>query len=173
MNDVTPEFQAVKLAELASKGDEQSFVALCDLMKTKLFRTAKGILGDEALALDAVSEAVFRAYKGIRKLREPKYAQTWFIRIVLNIANDYYRRRKYEVITEAVPEGTYYDSHNELDFDQMIESLPPDLRQIISLKYYSGYKLGEISEILNIPEGTVKSRLNRALNLLRLEATDE
>jgi len=162
-----------KLAEQASKGDEKCFVAFCDAMKTKLFRTAKGILGNESLALDAVSEAVFRAFKGIRKLREPKYAQTWFTRILLNTANDYYRRQKHEVVMETVPERAYYDNHSELNFSQMIESLPHDLRQIISLKYYSGYSLSEISEILNIPEGTVKSRLNRALNLLRLEALDE
>ena len=55
----------------------------------------------------------------------------------------------------------------------MIESLQAELREIISLKYYSGYTLSEISAILNIPEGTVKSRLNRALNILRLEALDE
>jgi len=102
------------LAGRASRGDEESFAALCDVLKTKLFRTAKGVLGNETLALDAVSEAVFRAFKGIRRLRE-----------------------------------------------------------IISLKYYSGYTLSDISAILNIPEGTVKSRLNRALNLLRLEVSNE
>jgi len=55
----------------------------------------------------------------------------------------------------------------------MIESLQTELREIISLKYYSGYTLNEISSILNIPEGTVKSRLNKALNILRLEVLDE
>jgi RNA polymerase sigma-70 factor (ECF subfamily) len=55
----------------------------------------------------------------------------------------------------------------------MIQSLQPELREIISLKYYSGYTLREISGILGVPEGTVKSRLNRALNLLRLEVLNE
>ena len=161
------------LAEKASLGNEKCFVELCNLLKTKLFRTAKGILRNEALALDAVSEAVFRAYKGIRRLRKPKYAETWFIRILLNVTNDIYRRQKYELIMETVPEGFYYDNHNELEFNQMIGSLQPDLRKIISLKYYSDYTLSEISKILNIPEGTVKSRLNRALNILRLEVINE
>ena len=161
------------LAALASRGDEKSFVTLCDMFKTKLFRTAKGILGDESLALDAVSEAVFRAFKGIKHLKEPKYAETWFIRIVINAANDIYRRLKHEIVLETVPEGIHYDDHSELDFMQMIDSLQPELRQIVSLKYYSGYTLNEISEILNIPEGTVKSRLNRALNILRLEVLIE
>jgi len=56
------------LAEQASKGNEKCFVALCDLLKTKLFRAAKGVLGNESLALDAVSEAIFRAFKGIKRL---------------------------------------------------------------------------------------------------------
>jgi RNA polymerase sigma-70 factor (ECF subfamily) len=161
------------LARQASRGDEQSFAALCDLLKTKLFRTAKGILGNDSLALDAVSEAVFRAFKGIKQLREPKYVETWFMRILINAANDIYRRLKHELVMETMPQGIHYDDHSDLNFTQMIDSLQPELRQIISLKYYSGYTLNEISEILNIPEGTVKSRLNRALNLLRLEVLNE
>ena len=161
------------LAQQASKGDEECFVKLCNLLKTKLFRTAKGVLGNESTALDAVSEAVFRAYKNIKRLREPKYAETWFIRILLNAANDFYRRQKHEILMEAVPESAYYDNHSEMEFAQMIASLQPELREIISLKYYSDYTLNEISNILKIPEGTVKSRLNRALNILRLEEKNE
>jgi len=161
------------LAKQASKGNEECFVAICRTLEKKLFRTAKGVLGNDALSLDAVSEAVFRAFKGIKRLREPKYAETWFIRIVLNAANDIHRRQKHEIVMENVPEVTYYDQHSELEFTRMIESLQAPLREIISLKYYSGYTLKEISEILNIPEGTVKSRLNKALNILRLEVLDE
>jgi len=161
------------LAEQASNGNEECFVMICRTLEKKLFRTAKGVLGNEALSLDAVSEAVFRAFKGIKRLREPKYVETWFIRIVLNTANDINRKRKHEIVMENAPEGIYYDQHSELEFTQMIESLQAELREIISLKYYSGYTLHEISAILNIPEGTVKSRLNRALNILRLEVLDE
>jgi len=165
----TPEF----LAKQASLGNEECFTALCNLLKTKLFRTAKGILGNESLALDAVSEAVFRAFKGIKQLRESKYAETWFIRIQINAANDLYRRQKHEIVMEKVPEEIYHDDHSELEFTQMIKSLQPELREIISLKYYSDYTLHEISEILNVPEGTVKSRLHKALDILRLEVLYE
>ena len=168
-SETEPEY----LAKKASGGNEECFVALCNLMKTRLFRTAKGILHNESLALDAVSETVFRAYRGIKRLREPKYVETWFIRIVLNVANDFYRKQKHEIVMETVPEGIYYDKHSEFEFSQMIESLQPELREIISLKYYSDYTLNEISNILDIPEGTVKSRLNRALNILRLEVLYE
>jgi len=161
------------LAKQASTGNEECFTAICRTLQKKLFRTAKGILGNETLSLDAVSEAVFRAFKGIKRLREPQYAETWFIRIVLNAANDIHRRQKHEIVMENPPEGVYYDHHSELEFTQMIESLQAEHREIISLKYYSGYTLKEISAILNIPEGTVKSRLNKALNILRLEVLDE
>ena len=164
----TPEY----LAEQASRGNEECFIALCTVLKTKLFRTAKGILGNETLAFDAVSEAIFRAFISIKKLRQPKYAETWFIRIVLNIARDILRRQKYEVLVENIPEGLYNDNYTGMELNMLIKTLQPELREIISLKYYSDYTLDEISEILNIPKGTVKSRLNRALNLLRLEFTD-
>ena len=157
------------LAALAAKGDEDSFVALCDAMKTTLFRAAKGILGDDSLALDAVSEAVYRAYKGIRKLRAPQYAATWFTRILINAANDIYRRQKLEAPLDTTNIGAYYDDYQQLDFETMIEALSPELREIISLKYYSEFTLEEISHILKMPVGTVKSRLNRALKQLRLE----
>jgi RNA polymerase sigma-70 factor (ECF subfamily) len=160
------------LAALAANGDEESFVALCGVMKTRLFRVAKGILGDDALALEAVSEAVFRAYKGIRRLRKPEYAATWFTRILINAANDAYRQRKREAPLDAVQERTHYDKHDDMDFGDMIGGLAPELREIVSLKYYSEYTLEEISLMLKIPLGTVKSRLNRALKQLRLEAAE-
>ena len=161
------------IAEQASRGNEDCFVKLCDSLQSRLFYTAKGILGDESLALDAVSEAVFRAYKGIKRLREPRFVETWFTRILLNVSKDMYKRRIYETTVEIMPEGSYTDEHIDMNFLEMIEILPLELREIISLKYYSCYSLTELSVILKIPEGTVKSRLNRALKLLRMEAAHE
>ena len=54
------------LAEQASKGNEECFVMICRTLEKKLFRAAKGVLGNETLSFDAVSEAVFRAFKGLR-----------------------------------------------------------------------------------------------------------
>ena len=161
------------VAEQASKGNDECFVKLCNALQEKLFYTAKGILGDESLAFDAVSEAVFRAYKGIKRLREPRYVGTWFTRILLNVSKDMYKRRIFETQAEVVQETSYMDDYTDVAFNEMIEMLPLELREIISLKYYSDYTLTEISAILKIPEGTVKSRLNRALKLLRMEAANE
>ncbi len=161
------------LAKCASKGDDDCFVQLCDTLKSRLFYTAKGILGEESLALDAVSEAVFRAYKGIKRLREPQYVGTWFTRIILNVSKDMHKRKMHEITVNIMPEGRHIDNYDELNFNELIENLPLELREIVSLKYYSEYTLIEISTILKIPEGTVKSRLNRALKMLRLEVSNE
>lgn len=162
------------LAARAAKGDDESFVALCNAVKTNLFRVAMGILGDEALALDAVSEAVFRAYKGIRRLKEPKYVLTWFTRIVINAANDLYKRQKREfALQEIDADAACVDDYSDMYFLELINGLPRELREIVSLKYYSDFTLAQVAIILKLPEGTVKSRLNRALAKLRLEAPDE
>ncbi len=156
--------------------NEEAFLELCNAMKYKLFTTAKGILGNDALALDAVSEAVFRAYKSIKKLKNPQFAETWFTRILINAAKDLYQRQLHETTVDVLPEQVYsdqYDNIERLEFNQLIESLPFELRNIISLKYYSEYTLSEISFILKIPKGTVKSRLNRALKILRMEVENE
>lgn len=160
------------LAAQASKGDEESFVLLCDILKMQLFRTAKGILNNDTLALCAVDEAVYKAYKGIGRLRKPEYAATWFMRILINAANDIYRQNKLETSLSSLPEEAYNEDYSKLNFDQLISFLPLNLRHIISLKYYSQYTLAEISDILKIPAGTVKSRLNKALKLLRLEVKE-
>ena len=173
MEEMKGEKTLEHMAKLASKGDEDSFVALCEAMKKQLFRAAKGILAEDSLALEAVSEAVFRAYKGIRRLRQPQYVATWFTRILINAANDIYKRQKREIaFEEPKAENVYYDDHDNLNFQQMIDTLPIELRKIVSLKYYSEFTLEEISRILRSPVGTVKSRLNRALKQLRMEVEE-
>ena len=168
-----PDDELRLLAENAAKGDDESFAALCGAMKLRLYRTAVGMLGDQTLALDAVSEAVFRAYKGIRKLKQPQYASTWFTKILLNCAKDIARKRRNETPSEIIPEEGRSDGESDMYFDEMIKKLPGKAREIVSLKYFSGYTLKEISEILSVPVGTVKSRLGRALADLRLEAERE
>ena len=159
------------LAAKAAKGDEESFVALCDAVKTNLFRAAIGILGDEGLALDAVSEAIFKAYKGIRRLKQPQYVLTWFTRIVINTAKDIHKKQKREVAQEIdINAAVGVDDYSDMYFNELIDGLPLELREIISLKYYSGFTVAEVATILKLPAGTVKSRLNRALKQLRLEA---
>ncbi len=103
-------------AQQASKGNGECFVLLCNALKERLFYTAKGILGDESLALDAVSEAVYRAYKGIKRLREPRYAGTWFTRILLNVST----ARRFHIHL-SIPQMWDLVVPNRMDLDELAQ----------------------------------------------------
>ena len=163
------------MAIQARNGCEQSFIELSDALKTRLYRTTLGILQEETLALEAVSETVYRAYKNIKTLREPKYIVTWFTRIAINTANTMYKQRKREQVSHIVIQETISisDDYSHIHFNDLITSLSLELKEVVSLKYFSDFTTADIAQILNIPEGTVKSRLNRALKQLRLEVMNE
>ena len=148
--------------ELAQRAEE---------MKGRLYRTALLYLGGEAAALDAVDEAVYRAFLSHRKLRRPEHFNTWITRILINVCNDELRRRKREPAMAELPE-TAAEQFDALPLRDAVERLPRELRVVVALRYFSGYTLAETAEALDIPAGTVSSRQRKALALLRLELDD-
>ena len=148
--------------ELAQRAEE---------MKGRLYRTALLYLGGEAAALDAVDEAVYRAFLSHRKLRRPEHFNTWVTRILINVCNDELRRRKREPAMAELPE-TAAEQFDALPLRDAVERLPRELRAVVALRYFSGYTLAETAEALDIPPGTVSSRQRKALALLRLELDD-
>ena len=148
--------------ELAQRAEE---------MKGRLYRTALLYLGGEASALDAVDEAVYRAFLSHRKLRRPEHFNTWITRILINVCNDELRRRKREPAMAELPE-TAAEQFDALPLRDAVERLPRELRAVVALRYFSGYTLAETAEALDIPAGTVSSRQRKALALLRLELDD-
>ena len=148
--------------ELAQRAEE---------MKGRLYRTALLYLGGEAAALDAVDEAVYRAFLSHRKLRRPEHFNTWITRILINVCNDELRRRKREPAMAELPE-TAAEQFDALPLRDAVERLPRELRAVVVLRYFSGYTLAETAEALGLPPGTVSSRQRKALALLRLELDD-
>ena len=148
--------------ELAQRAEE---------MKGRLYRTALLYLGGEAAALDAVDEAVYRAFLSHRKLRRPEHFNTWITRILINVCNDELRRRKREPAMAELPE-TAAEQFDALPLRDAVERLPRELRAVVALRYFSGYTLAETAEALDIPAGTVSSRQRKALALPRLELDD-
>ena len=149
--------------ELAQRAEE---------MKGRLYRTALLYLGGEAAALDAVDEAVYRAFLSHRKLRRPEHFNTWITRILINVCNDELRRRKREPPMAELPE-TAAEQFDALPLRDAVERLPRELRAVVVLRYFSGYTLAETAEALGLPPGTVSTRQRKALSLLRLELGDE
>lgn len=159
----------------AKRGDKDAFCNLININKISMYRVAKSILNKEEDVEDAVSEAVLKAYKSIKSLKDEKFFKTWLIRIVINESNTIYKKRSKEI---AVEDEHFIgvqvnDKYKDLTLYNAINSLDNDLRTITILFYFEDMKYKDISKVLGIKEGTVKSRLSRAkdklYNLLKEE----
>lgn len=151
---------------------EQEYAVRADAMKGKLYGMALLYLGSASLAVDAVDEAVYKGLLACGKLREPAYFDTWLTRILINVCNSELRRRKRERTMEELPE-TAVEAFDALPLREAVERLPRELRAVIVLRYFSGYTLAETARALELPEGTVSTRQRRALELLRLELSEQ
>ena len=152
------------------KPDE--FAARLEPLRHKLYKTALLYLGSESPALDAVDEAVYKGLKSCWKLRQPEYFDTWLTRILINVCYDELRRRKRFVPLEDLPEESAED-YDGLPLREALGKLPEQLREVVILRYFTGYTLEETARALGIPRGTAATRQRKALQLLRLELSEE
>lgn len=152
--------------------DVEAFTARTQCLKARLYRTAFLYLGSESAALDAVDETIYRGLKSLKKLRQPEYFETWMTRILINECKKELRRRKRELLVDTLPE-TAVEEFNALPLKDAILRLPQELKDVIILRYFSGFTLAETAQSLDIPQGTAATRQRRALGLLKLELTEE
>ena len=153
--------------------DRELFAERIDAIRERLYRIAWMYLRNEADALEAVDEAVYRGLRGLKHLRRPEYFETWITRILLNECSRELRRRKRLSPEETLPESAGADAFDGLPLREAVGRLPEELRAVVVLRYFSGYTLEETAELLKLPRGTVATRQRRALKLLRLELGEE
>lgn len=149
---------------LAIKGNSTSFQNLIRKNKDSMYRIAKTIIYQEHDIEDAMSETILKAYKGISKLKKPEYFKTWIFRILINECNMIHRKRKKEKLNEQEVEFVYKDENiiNEITVHTAIDLLEDNLRTLVILYYFEDCSIKEISKLLEIPEGTIKTRLSKA-----------
>ena len=150
----------------------EEFAKQVERVRTRLYKTALTYLGSEALAMDAVDEAVYRALCGRWKLRQPEFFDTWITRILINECHNELRRRKRFHPLEELPE-TAVEEFDALPLKEALRKLPKELKDVIVLRFFGGYSVAETAQTLHIPAGTVATRQRRALQLLRLELGEE
>ena len=151
-------------------GDEQAFAELIEQYKLPIYKTAKSILKDEDDVCDAIQDTALSIYKNIPNLKNEEYFKTWVIRITINKCYDILKKHKLNNekmlrAQEDVSElHTNFDNNVILqtDLQTTLELLEENLRTVTVLYYYNDLSISEISDILNIPNGTVKSRVFRA-----------
>lgn len=153
--------------EKAMAGNKEAFSRIIIQNKEAMYKTAIVILKNKDDAYDALQEALIKMYRNITKLESKEAFNFWSRRIIVNCCYDLINKNKKVVdittkLTETFEETRedIYDCEDELV--KILEQLEPDLRLTVTLYYYNDLSTKEIGEILQIPIGTVKSRLSRA-----------
>ena len=133
--------------------------------------------GDEELAADATHDVFLRAYEARSRYQEGRKVDTWLFTIAYNICKNHYRSNAYEAPLLATLDAEPVSSQQievELDaaaldqaLEQVLAGLPAPLHQIFSLHYQEELTIPQVAEIVGVPEGTVKSRLHKTMNIIR------
>jgi RNA polymerase sigma-70 factor, ECF subfamily len=150
-----------------------------------LYRVALRLTADASQAEDLVQDTMLKAYRSWKQYRPGTNAKGWLLTILRNTFINDYRRRKHEPIAmdleavephivdrsiqEADPEGTFFSQIVDERVLEAIDALPDEFREVLALSDIEGLRYAEIAEMLQIPVGTVKSRLFRARRLLQQE----
>jgi RNA polymerase sigma-70 factor (ECF subfamily) len=130
-------------------------------------RAAYLVVHDAAAAEDIAQEAFLSAVRALHRFDRRRPFAPWLHRIVVNRAIDWTRARRLraEVGVDIDP-GSTTDAGTDLDLVATLSRLAPDQRAVVVLRYVLEYTPGEIGELLDLPRGTVNSRLRRALDAL-------
>jgi RNA polymerase sigma-70 factor (ECF subfamily) len=168
------------LIEQASQGDHEAFGVLVGGHLARLDTAARLILRDPELARDAVQEATLRAWKNLRGLRDPGRFDAWLHRLTVNACLDLARKRRnrvFEVELTPLHDASAPDATSRvadaLYVERMLAAVEPAQRAVVVLHYYLDLSLPETAAALGIPVGTAKSRLNRALEAMRIRVADD
>ncbi len=169
------------------EGDQSAFEELARRYETQVFNLAYRILGNRSDALDVSQEVFILLFRKLGTFRSESRFSTWLYRVATNACRDYTRKKRYHLsladrADEDMPEWEEMlpgDAENPDDLlivtelrervRTAIRELPLKFREVVFLHDIEGYSYGEVSEILGISLGTVKSRLNRARRRLAQE----
>ena len=137
-----------ELSKLILENQKEMYVLACSILK------------NQADAQDAVSECIVRTFENRTSLKKRTSARSWLMKILINVSRSAITKRQ-KVVLFADPEQ--YEQEPETAEDHLwsvILELPENVRVVMVLYYYEGFSVREISTLLDIPEGTTKTRLS-------------
>ncbi len=145
--------------------------------KENFYRIAFSYVRNKEDALDIIQDSIHKSLKKVHTLKNIDGLRSWFIRIIINTSLDFLRKKKREIIVEddtlefLSPHTN--DNYENFDLATLLEKLSPKYRIIIILKFFEDLTIREIAEILNENENTIKSRLYKGLEALRIKIKDK
>lgn len=162
-------------------GDLKCFEELYKLYYKKAYGTAYIISGQKNTAEDIVQEVFLICYKSIKQIRNAQTFNTWFYRIVVRVSSRIIRKQKNSNLESFSSDFDYHDlsdddTYNQIELvsnrlliRQKIQTLRLPLKTVLILYYYNDMSVKEIAKVLDCFEGTVKSRLFKAREILKKE----
>ena len=148
---------------------EDDFDVFYQTWRPPICRSLALALGDIGLASEAVDEAMTRAVARWETLKDYERPEGWLYRVGLNWARGVYRKRRYELLSDLEVSQGWADPLPDPDLIEAVGRLSLRLRTVVVARYYLDFSTTDVAEALGIPEGTVKSRLSRALDQLGRE----
>ena len=159
----------IEQVKKAKGGDSEEIGNIIMENMQTMYRVAFTILKNEEEIYDAISNTTVIVFEKINTLKKEEFFKTWLTRILINECYKIYNQNKKIIYlencnTETLEnlQFTEKDRLDEMDTRNLIKSLTKDLKETVTLYYLEDFSVKEISNILQIPEGTVKSRLSRA-----------
>ena len=163
-----------ELVERAQQGDHEAFDVLASAAYHRLYAIARRILRDGYAAEDAVQDALVRAWRDLRGLRDRDRFDAWLNRLLVNACMDQVRKRKRRPIEVDILPLDQPAGENPLDqladrdeIERLFLRLPVEQRAALVLTHYVGLSAPEVGAILGIPPGTVYSRLHYGTRAMR------
>lgn len=175
----------LQLVKRASKGDSEAFRELAEKYQNKVYYLCLRYTKNREDALDCAQTALIKAYYNLSKFGGRSSFATWIYSVTRNVCLDFLRKTKSVLPLEVLDECNLLDSvfcdpsisaeNAELHslLKKLIYELPQDMRRIFILREFDGYSYAEIAELMGIAQGTVKSRLSRARERLRISLKHE
>ncbi|MDR4887413.1 sigma-70 family RNA polymerase sigma factor [Fredinandcohnia sp. QZ13] len=157
----------------AQKGNDKAFLKIFQQYEEEIYRMAFLYVKNQEDALDVVQEVAYQSFKKIHTLKKPEYFKTWLMKITINSAVNIVKKNI--KVIQLIPEFKGFVGSDDEDIplsltlENLIDTLEKDEKSIVLLRFYQNFTFKEISEVLDIPLGTAKSVLYRALDKLRKE----
>lgn len=181
-----PEKEDIKLLEEVKSGNTEAFSIIVKRYQNQVARTIIGMLGNTSEADDVGQEVFIRLYKSINNYRGDATLGTYLTRIAINLSLNEIKRQKRQKIHGAYSSNNnddkrdqlqnlpnYDDEHEARDTQELVQTalskLDPKFRSVIVLRMLKGFSTKETAKALNLPLGTVLSRLTRAQDKLKIE----
>ena len=171
-----------ELISRLQEGDWDAFELLLERYRTVLVRTAYLVTRDHESVQDVMQETLIQIWRDLPSFRPYGSFKGWALKILVNKARKHYRRKRVETVALEAAEGVpgsdqapQEAAEREEEAQTMrlgLERLSTDHREVLVLRYYSELTVPEIARSLNLREGTVKSRISRALGRLQKEFSD-